>query len=106
MAPLRRLLYEDTFTNVMARVAFQYIRLAARRNPAPFQHHAPTAILDLANRDRKTLAGGIYWSLVSAAKWHAQGISLHTWRDQLTLADRDRALHKRRPPSRRRTPFY
>jgi len=105
MAPLRRPLYHDTFTNVIARVAFQYIRLAARRNPAPFKHHAPTAILDLANKDRKTLAGGIYWALVSAAKWHAQGIGLVSWRDDLSLADRDRALHKRAPRPKRHTPY-
>lgn len=100
MPHLRRLIYEDTFTNVIARVAYQYIRLDFHRFPLAYKHHPPTAILELADRNRSTLAGGIYWALVSAAKWNSQGISLRQWRDDLTLANRDRALHKRRPPRR------
>lgn len=100
MPPLRKPLHHDTYDNVIARVTYQYILRDLRRFPRNYSTHPPSAILELANRDRKVLAGGIYWALVSAAKWNAMGVRLTRWRDELSLADKDRALHKRKPRRR------
>lgn len=95
----RRLIYTVSYTDLCARIAYQVIALHYRKHP-DYYGHPPTAILNLAERYRTHPFGWLYWSLRSAATWNAHGISLRQWRDELSLADRDRALHKRKPRRR------
>jgi hypothetical protein len=96
----RRPLYDEPMSRVLLRVAFQLIRLDARRFPLSYKEQPLTTMLDLAERLRANGVGGFYFHIVSAAKCHQQGIPLHCWRDDLTWPQRDRALHKQRPTRR------
>jgi len=85
---------------VCARVAFQFMRLDARRNPAPYKQHAPSAILSLAMSLRRDVPAWLYWSLVSMSKHVQMGMGPVYWRDNLSARERIRAINKARVPRR------
>jgi len=85
----------DTLTYVGIRVAVRLVALDYRRNPIPYNHHAPTAVLVLAGKLRM-LFPGMHSPLVFVAKALAQGYRLVDVRS-MDVEYTVRALHKRRP---------
>jgi len=98
----RKPIYDEPMSRVLLRVAFQLIRLDAKRFPHSYKADPLNTMLDLADRLRANGVGGFYFHIVSAAKCHHAGIPLHSWRDDLTWPQRDRAIHKQRPIARRK----
>ena len=84
----------------MVRVAFQLIRLDARRNPQAYSKPA-TGVLDYAGRLCRYYPHHMYFLLVSLSNALSSGYSAVQWRDQLDTVGRDRMIHKRKFSLRR-----
>jgi hypothetical protein len=85
----------EKLTYVGIRVGCRLAIADYRRHPDKYTHHAPTAVLQLAERLRM-LFPQMYPYLVFIAKALAQGYSLKEVR-WLVVDYSPRALHKRRP---------
>lgn len=96
----RKPLHRETYSQILVRVSYQLVRLDVARNPSAYTH-PPTGVQDLADRLRWQGFTTIYWTLSSAARWLACDLTMRHWRDELSFADRERAIHKRKPPRRR-----
>lgn len=85
---------------VLPRVCFRLIQSDQRRQPERYRH-PPTGIAELARELRDRGFAGLYFTLLSAAKCYQLGYGLVVWRDDLSVRQRDRAIHKARIPRKR-----
>lgn len=97
LSPPRSPIERQSLTVVLPRVAFRLIQLRQRQRPEQFRP-PPQGIVALADELRRAGFGVFYQTLVSAAKCYQMGHGLVSWRDDLSVRQRDRAIHKARIP--------
>lgn len=96
--PLER----ETFTMALIRIACRQVELDYRRNPAEYATHPPTAILNLAERQRRSHPSlSTFSSLIYVAKAVQCGIRLRDIPAHNPKAVW-RAIHKRAVADRRK----
>jgi hypothetical protein len=94
-------LEHETFTMCLIRIACAQVEHDYRRNPAPYQTHPPTAVLALAERQRRDMSSlNTFSSLIYVAKALQCGFKLRTIPAHSPKAVW-RAVHKREVGAKR-----
>jgi hypothetical protein len=101
LSPPRSPIERQSLSVVLPRVAFRLIQIDQRRNPDLYRH-PPTGMAGLAAQLRRLGFGVFYTTIISAAKCQQAGYRLVVWRDELSVRQRDRAIHKARIPRPRK----
>jgi hypothetical protein len=101
LSPQRSPIERQPLTVVLPRVVFRLIQFNQRHNPDRYRH-PPTGMAELAAELRANGFGGLYFTMLSAAKCYQLGYGLVAWRDDLSARQRDRAIHKARIPRARK----